>query len=113
MTEFDEVVLFKDIDTSIDDGINHINKVVTKLQNNDLKRLFDDLDSLRCFVHEFEFWLQEKVRNQIEIEAEQKVKAMVEAGISFNSVTVNKVRFLINGAGEIMKQRQNEDSIPF
>ena len=115
MTEFGEVVIIKGINASIEDGINHIRKVVSALENDDLKRLSEKLRSLRHYVHEFEYWVDNKVRAQIEVEAERKVKAMIEAGFSFNSVTVNKVRFLINGAGEIQKYKpcHDEDSFPF
>jgi hypothetical protein len=115
MTEFGEVVIVKDVNASIEDGISHIRKVVTTLGNDDLRRLLDKLRSLRNYVHEFEYWLDVKVRNQIEIEAEQKVKAMIEAGFSFNSVTVDKVRFLVNGAGEIQKYKpcHDEHILPF
>ena len=103
MTEFGEVVIIKGINASIEDGINHISKVVSALENDDLKRLSEKLRSLRHYVHEFEYWVDNKVRAQIEVEAERKVKAMIEAGFSFNAVTIDNVRFLIGGAGEIQK----------
>jgi hypothetical protein len=59
--------------------------------------------------------VDEQVRAQIEAEAERKVQAMIKAGFSFNSITVDKVRFLINGAGEIQKYDLSpvDDTIPF
>ena len=115
MTEFGEVVIIKGINASIEEGINHISKVVSALENDDLKRLSEKLRSLRHYAHEFEYWVDNKVRTQIEVEAERKVKAMIEAGFSFNAVTIDNVRFLIGGAGEIQKcdPRQEHDELPF
>ena len=89
--------------------------VATTLERDDLQRLSDKLRNLRHYVHEFEYWVDEQVRAQIEVEAERKVEAMIKAGFSFNSVTVDKVRFLINVFGEIRKYDpcQDDDEFPF
>jgi hypothetical protein len=115
MTEFGKVVLFKEVNICVEDGINRISEIVATLKGDDLKCLSDKLRNLRHYVHEFEYWVDEQVRAQIEAEAERKVKAMIEAGFAFNSVTVDKVRFFINSAGKIQKNApcQEDESIPF
>jgi len=97
MTEFGEIVQ-EEVDASIEDGINHICKVLTALKSDDSTNFVDD-----------------KVRIQLENEAERQAKAMIAAGFSFNAVTVENVRFVINGAGEIQKYdpRQEDCDFPF
>jgi hypothetical protein len=115
MNEFGDVVLFKGVNARIEDGINHISEIVTTLENDDLKRFSEKLRSLLNYVLKFDDWVDNRVRIQIENEAERQAKAMIAAGFSFNAVTVENVRFVINGAGEIQKYdpRQEDCDFPF
>jgi hypothetical protein len=114
MTEFGEIVQ-EEVDASIEDGINHICKVLTALKSDDSMRLSDKMRSLQIFVHNFANLVDDQVRIQIENEAERQAKAMIAAGFSFNAVTVDGFRFVINDAGEIEKYdpRKEYCDVPF
>ena len=85
----------------IEDNINAISKFVTTLKGDSLKGLSDSLRKLRNIAGEFEYWIDEQLRTQIEEEAETKVQAMIDAGFSFNSIVVEKMNFYLNDEGKI------------
>ena len=115
MVQFGDVIIFKKVDAIVEDRISHIRKVVATLEKNNLKRLSDTLQSLGELVHELEHLIYTKVKAQIEVEAERKVKAMIRAGFNFDEVTVDKVHFIINDTGEIQRYDPPpmDDDIPF
>ena len=115
MANGNNVLHFRDLDAFIDEKINHIRKFVDSLKNDDLKTLSNRLRSLRNFTHDFEYWVDERIREQIESEAEEKVKDMLAAGFSFNSITVDKVRFCIGDTGEVKRfgAGPTDDDLPF
>jgi hypothetical protein len=109
------MTIIKDLRSAAEAEIEKVNKVIIELKSDNKQKLSKKLRSLSYCVHAFSHWVDEQLRIQIEAEAERKVKAMMAAGFSFDSVTVNNTRFIISSGGELQKYdpRIDSDDLPF
>ena len=89
------------------DNVEQLQKMAQALPK-DLESLVEPLRELRQFAHNFQYSTDQKLR---EAAAEAKVNKMVEAGISFRTVEIDKVYFFIDRSGTLRKQQPDE--IPF
>ena len=104
----------------IETGIDKINKMVIGLKADDFRDLSERLRNLRHRAGEFEYWLDEQIRKEIEDGAKQKAAAILEAGFSFDSITIDKVQVIKKTEGPEVLRRNvvapinvPEDDIPF
>jgi len=100
------------IKTEIESNISEIRKFVTALNSDNQEGLYESLRNLHHFVDHFEQWVSSQMRTQFEDDVERKVKAIKDAGFSFNSITVDNVNFRINDEGNIEKWDPMDDN-PF
>lgn len=82
------------------------------LKKDDWAQLSDQLRGLRKYLHDFEYWLDEKIRAKIEAEAERKANAIIEAGFSFDRIVVDKVSIVLVD-GKLTQECNVDDGIPF
>ena len=82
------------------------------MNNDNQEGLYDSLRKLHHFVYHFAQWVSSQMRTQFEDEAERKVKAIKDAGFSFNSIALDGVKFQIDNEGCIIKNDPNDD-FPF
>lgn len=103
----------------IETGIDKINKMVIGLKADDLRVLSEKLRDLRHRAGKFEYWLDSQIRKEIEDGAKKKADAILEAGFSFDSITIDKVSLIKKTEGpEVSLPNVNpinvpEDDIPF
>jgi len=100
------------IKTEIDDNVNQIRELETTLNSDNQEGLYESLKGLHYLVCQFADWLSIQMRTQFEDEAERKVKAIKDAGFSFNSIALDGVKFQIDNEGCIIKNDPNDD-FPF
>lgn len=96
----------------IEVGIDTINRKAMALQKGNWSQLSDQLRDLRKYLHDFEYWLDEKIRAKIEAEAERKANAIIDAGFSFDRIVVDKVS-LVSIDGKLELKRNIDTEIPF
>jgi hypothetical protein len=102
----------KKVSVKIEEGIDTINRKVMSLKKDDWRRLSEELLNLRRYMHDFEYWLDNQIRTQIEAEAKRKAKSIAEAGFSFDKIVIDKVEFYLGDDRSVTKNRPDDD-IPF
>ena len=85
-----------------------IKRKALSLKENNLRELSGQLLSLWEQVHNLQSWVDGQLKVQEEAEAKQKAQAMIDAGFTFDHVTINDVQ--VRSDGEII---QPCDEIPF
>ena len=96
----------------IEKGIDSINRKAMALKKNDWSQLSDQLRDLRKYLHDFEYWLNKKIRAKIEAEAKRKANAIIEAGFLFDRIVVDKVSLVLVD-GKLTQECYVDDGIPF
>jgi hypothetical protein len=99
------------IKTKIEQNISQIRKIEMTLNSDDQEGLFDSLKSLHYFVYHFAEWVSSQVTTQFEDTTKNKVKEIIDAGFSFESIVLNGVKFQIDNEGNI--EKCPDDDIPF
>jgi len=99
------------IKTEIEENINQIRKFETTLNNDNQEGLYDSLRKLHHFVYHFAEWVSCQVRTQFADDTERKVRAILDAGFSFESIALDGVKFQINNEGNI--EKCPDDDFPF
>lgn len=82
--------------------IAEIRTMAAELQTDDLVLLAEQLRKLRQFTHDFEYETDEAARKLIEAAAEAKARKLVEAGFTFDAISIDRVRFEMN-RGHLVK----------
>ena len=104
----------KETNEKIETEIDKVNRAAMALRESDWSKLSQQLHDLRRFLHDFEYWLDEQIRDKTESEAKEKAAAMIAAGHSFEEIVLYKVALVVED-GEIKLRREvrNDDDIPF
>ena len=100
------------MNVKIEEGIDTINRKAMALKKDDWSQLSDQLRDLRKYLHDFEYWLDEKIRAKIEAEAKRKANAIIEAGFSFDRIVVDKVSLVLVD-DKLTPACNVDDCIPF
>ena len=102
-----------DIEKSIESRLNMLRKMVSSLQVNDLPALVEQDRAFRHKAHEYEYWLDEMVREQKENTAKGKALAILKAGFSFEGIIIDKVHLTNDQKGSCAVRKITENEIPF
>ena len=102
-----------DIEKNIESRLNMLRKMISSLQAHDLLTLVEQIRDLRHKAHEYEYWLDEIVREQKENNAKEKALAILKAGYSFDGIIIDKVHLTNDKEGTCEVAKISQDEIPF
>ena len=96
--------------------ITQVSSMVKDIEDLDPSKfvvLCERLRTLRRFVHNFEYEMDNVLRIHREAVAEDKAHKVRDMGIDFNYIILDNVRFYMNETGQIIKGYPPADDLPF